>query len=283
MKLLNRLRRVFRRPSAENDLAEEIRAHLAIEAEQRMDRGVPPELAWSGARRDFGNELLVREVARDQWGWRWIETFFGDVRYALRALLREPGFAAILIFTLAGGIGSATAIFSVVYAALLQPLPFHQPDRLVAIWMSGAEAGPTRMFVGLTNYTDWRADNRVFEEIGITRPIANLNLTGSGTPERLEGARISETVLPVLRVRPMIGRNLTEKERLTDAPVALLSHGLWQRRFGGDPSVLNHKILLNGTPYEVIGIMPSGFEYPGKHEIWVPLFFPHSELQSRIG
>src|SRR5262245_844883 len=110
VKLLNRLRRILRRLSAESDLADEIEAHIAIDAQQRIDRGVPPELAWSGARRDFGNELLVREVARDEWGWRWIETLLGDFRYALRTLLREPGFAAILIFTLAGGIGSATAI-----------------------------------------------------------------------------------------------------------------------------------------------------------------------------
>jgi putative ABC transport system permease protein len=160
-------------------------------------------------------------------------------------------------------------------------LPFRDPDRLVTLWTT-VSLGMPKTFVGVANYVDWREQNRVFEDIGLTRPIANFNLTGSGTPERLEGARISENVLPVLGVEPLLGRNITEEERRTDAAVVLLSYGLWQRRFAGDQSILGRKILLNGTPFEVIGVMRPGFQYPGRHEIWAPMYFAPDELQNRM-
>ena len=283
MKIRSVLDRLLRRPRAEQDLEEEIRAHLSLDARRQMERGESEEQARAIARRDFGNELLVRESTREQWGWQRLEHAVKDIRLACRTLIKSPGFTAVVVLTLSGGIGAATAIFSVVHAVLLQPLPYREPDRLIALWTSAPSLGLPKAFVSIAEYLDWRAQNNVFEEVGITRPIANFNLTGQGTPERLEGARISETVLPVLGVEPLFGRNFTEQERREDAAVTLLSYGLWQRRFGGDRAVLGRTIQLNGTPHEIVGVMPRGFQYPGRHELWVPLFFWPREVESRIG
>src|SRR5207253_1860537 len=130
------------------------------------------------------------------------------------------------------------------------------------------------------NWADWRALSHSFEEIGMTRPVANFNLTGEGPPERLQGARFTWNVIPVLGVAPLFGRNFTKDE--DRAAVVLLSYHLWERRFGKDPSVVGHKIELNGGPYEVIGVMPQEFRYPTKdYDVWAPLFIPQSEIDAR--
>ncbi|HET8547442.1 MAG TPA: ABC transporter permease, partial [Bryobacteraceae bacterium] len=278
------LARLLRRRQAVRDLDEEIEAHLGLETRERIERGESPQQAAAGARREFGNATLIAELTREQWGWVALERLLRDVAHGARTLRRTPGFAVVAVLTLALGIGAGTAIFSVVHTVLLRPLPFPESERLVTLWTTAPEMNLPRAFVGIANYLDWRAQNRVFEDIAITRPIANLNLTGQGTPERLEGARINESLLPVLRVTPLLGRNITARERETDARVALLSYGLWVRRFAGDPAIVGRTIRLNGSPHEVIGVMPREFRYPtDRHEIWVPLYFPPDELQTRIG
>jgi predicted permease len=272
-----------RRESEERDLDEELSAHLAIEAGLRADS----DDAALAARRAFGNLAKIREETRETWGWADMERFIDDMRYGLRMLRKSPGWTAIMCATLALGIGLTTAIFSVVYGVLLRPLPYPEPERLMALWTTTTIAdmarGLPRINVNGPNWKDWRAQSKSFEDIALIRTIANFNLTGDGPPERLQGARTSWNLPSVLGVRPFMGRVFTEEETLRDANVAILSYAFWVRRFGKDPNILGRKIRLNGGPYEVIGVMPPGYQYPTKDfELWTPLFIPASELQQRF-
>jgi predicted permease len=189
-----------------------------------------------------------------------------------------------MIATLVLGIGLSTAIFSLFYSLLLQPLPYPHPERLVALWTTTPARGSSRLNVGAANWRDWRAQSRLFEDIALTRPVANYNLTGSGPPERLFGARTSWNLPQVLGVRPWMGRTFTEAEQRAGANVAVLSYRLWLRRFGGDHGLLGRKIQLNSAPFEVIGVMPPEYCYPTRDfELWTPLFIRPDEFQTRLG
>jgi putative ABC transport system permease protein len=191
-----------------------------------------------------------------------------DLRYGLRTLLKEPTFALIAVVTLALGIGANTAIFSVIDAVLLRPLPYAESDRLVLV----NERSPQMdgMSISWPNYVDWRAQNQVFEKIAVFNR-GNYNLTGNGEPERILTAQTTADLFATLRVNAALGRVYTEEEDKPGAtPVVVLSHGLWQRRFGGDPSVVNRTIQLNDRAYTVIGVMPQGFQFPSRVEMWTP-------------
>lgn len=196
---------------------------------------------------------------------------FDDVRYAGRLLQKSPGFALIAVLTLALGIGVNTAVFSVLNGVLLRPLSYPEPNRLVRVWER------TRSFeqnsVAYLNYLDWRKQNRTCEEMGAARS-EDFNLTGNGMPERLNGAQATASLFRVLRMTPMRGRAMTEDEDRPGAPpVALISEGLWQRRFGGGAGILGRQLILNGTPHTVIGIVPAGFQLPdrGRVDVFTPL------------
>ncbi len=192
-----------------------------------------------------------------------------DLRYALRQLSKSPGFTTVAMLTLALGIGANTAIFSVVNAVLLRPLPYPESERLV--WLSERGLNFPVMSISYPNFTDWRGQQRVFEHLGVYN-WGSYNLTGNGQPLRLNGARISADAFAALRVRPALGRTFTNEEDKPGAEsLVLLSHGLWQSRFGGKPSVLNQTITLDGRPFTVIGVMPPAFAFPGRVDIWVPV------------
>jgi predicted permease len=174
----------------------------------------------------------------------------------------------------------STAIFSVVYSVLLQPLPYPDADRIMALWPSARKTGYSRFNVNAALWLHWRKNSTLFEDIALTRPIANFNLTGDGAPERLQGARTSFNVPPVLGVRPLFGRIFTEEEQRRDARVAILSHGFWKRRFAADPEILGRKVQLNGESFEVIGVMPPEYRYPSADfELWTPLYIPPDEIR----
>lgn len=192
-----------------------------------------------------------------------------DLRYALRQLIRSPAFTLVAVVTLALGIGANTAIFSVVNAVLLRPLPYPQSDRLV--WLS--ERGPNfpTMSISYPNFSDWREQQKVFDQIGVYN-WGSYNLTGRGQPVRLTGVRISADAFTALRTRPAIGRVFTNEEDQPGAsPVVVLSHALWEERFGGNAGVLQQSITLDGRPYVVIGVMPAGFAFPSRTDFWVPV------------
>ncbi len=198
-----------------------------------------------------------------------MNTLWQDVRYGARMLLKNPGITFVVILALALGIGANTAIFSVINAVLLRPLPYHESDRLVAL--NERSAVLEVMSISYPNFTDWRNQNHVFEKIGVYNR-SSYNLTGAGEVERIPTAQVSADLFAALRVNAAIGRVFNnEEDKPGGTPVVVLSHGLWQRRFGGQMSILNQALTLNGKSYTVIGVMPQGYLYPSRVEMWVPV------------
>ena len=194
-----------------------------------------------------------------------------DLRYAIRLLLRSPGFAVSAILAVALGIGANTAIFSAVQAVLVSPLPYAEPDRLAMVWEDASFASFPRNTPAPANWADWRKMNTVFAEIAATRG-RSYSLTGEGAPERLIGRSTTASFWNVMGAAPLLGRVYTEAEENANASVAVLSYGLWQRRFGGERGVLGRKFLLDGQPFTVLAVMPRGFTFPSRQvEIWTPL------------
>ncbi|HEX3228968.1 MAG TPA: ABC transporter permease [Pyrinomonadaceae bacterium] len=203
-----------------------------------------------------------------------METLIQDIRYGLRSLWKRPGFTAVALITLALGIGANTAIFSLINAVLIRPLPFREPDRLVWSW-GNIRNGGNRASVSPLDYLDYRQQNRTFEEFAamISVPLS-ANLTGGGEPQRLTAAGVTGNFFQAVGVQPALGRTLMlENESTGRDQVAVLSYGLWQKRFGGDPGIINQKIALDGKSFEVLGVMPRDFDFPATTEVWVPLNF----------
>ncbi len=206
-----------------------------------------------------------------------------DLKFAFRQLLKNPGFTAVAVLTLALGIGATTAIFSVVYAVVLRPLPFPESERLVAIWTQTPQVD--RLPMAAANHRDLKSQNTVFEDIAILRGVAHYNLTGDGEPERLQGARIPANLFPLLRVKPALGRGFSEDENQPGRDrLVVLSHGLWQRRYAGDPNIVGKTIRLENVPHTVVGVMGPEFQYPTRDvQIWVPLTINPADFQTRSG
>jgi len=271
------------------DVDDELEFHLEMSARDYQARGLAPDEARRAARERFGDPTRVarwlrrHDHAQDRArrAREAMSTVAMNLRLGARNLLRQPTFAAAVVLTLALGIGGTTAMFSVVYGVLLKPLPFGDPDRVVRLW---TEWKPSfgRTAVSSANARDWRAQNRVFEDIALIRN-GNYSFTGSGEPERLQGARVWASFFPVLRVTPLLGRTFTEaEERFGHENVVVLSHALWVRRFNGDSSIVGRTIPLNGVPTTVIGIMKPDFHFPSRaFDLWVPLTIPADEFQFR--
>jgi putative ABC transport system permease protein len=194
-----------------------------------------------------------------------------DLRYALRGLLRKPLFAVLTILTLALGIGANAAIFSVVNGVLLRPLPYPQPDRLMMVWIYNPRQGFDKDVAPYPTFSDWRAQSRSFEHLAAYFG-ASVSLTGAGDPAQLRGARVTASFFPTMNVQPALGRWFTEQDATPGHErVVMLEHGLWERRFGSDRAIVGRTIQLSGRPYEVIGVMPAGFQYPDDATLWLPL------------
>jgi predicted permease len=200
-----------------------------------------------------------------------METIFADVRYGLRSLVKRPGATAIALLTLALGIGVNTAIFSAVDSILLRPLPFKEPERLVSVWERSPALGIQQNQAAPANFFDLRNQNGVFEALGAHGSL-DINLTGSGEPERLDGQLVTANVFSILGVAPALGRTfLPNEDQPGQEHVVVLSDALWQRRFNRDPSILNRNITLNGESFTVVGVMPRGFFFPVREvELWTP-------------
>jgi putative ABC transport system permease protein len=265
--------RLLRRHDADRDLDDEIRFHLSQEAQLRRERGETAADAERQARRDFGNVALVKETTRDLWGLRLLHEFAGDVRFGLRLLARTPVLAVTAVVSLGVGIGANTAIFTVVNAVLLRPLPYPQPHHLVGITQRHVQTGPE--FATWPDFVDWRDKSTTLETIGGAWGAA-YNLTGVDEPERLSGAAITPGLFDTLQVEPAIGHRFTGSPD-EDARVVLIANDLWRRRFASDPSVIGRRVELNARPHTVIGVMPEGFAWPPATELWVP-FVPEESM-----
>ncbi|HVN82549.1 MAG TPA: ABC transporter permease [Terriglobia bacterium] len=203
-----------------------------------------------------------------------------DFRYALRMLRRNPGFTALVVFTLALGIGANSAIFSIVNAVLLRPLPFHDPERVVFVWETLQREGIDQGVASIPNFFDWKEQSRSFEDMGAAfyLPETGFNLTMGGEPERVSGGMASAGFFAVLGVKPAVGRLFNpEEDRPGGAPVALISHGLWQRRFGSSPEFIGRTIGVDAVPRTLVGVLPPAFDAVGKIDLWVPRILSRSE------
>ena len=201
---------------------------------------------------------------------RLFEAALQDLRYAVRLLRKSPAYSLAIVVTAALGIGANVTIFGVLNAVLLEPLPYKDPDRLVRLSESNLEQNLTESLVSVPNFQDWQRQQSVFEEVSALE-LATFNLTGRGEPQRIAAARITANLVPMLGVSPALGRSfLPEEEKPGNNRVVLLSDGLWQRQFGGDRSIVNQTIQLNGETYTVVGVMPAGFQFSGSRAIWVP-------------
>jgi putative ABC transport system permease protein len=279
--LWRRLLFYLRRDRFDRELEEEMRFHLEMKAEENLAAGVSPEDARYAARRQFGNQTLLQEVSRDMWSFRYLETLAQDLRFCLRMMSKNPGFTAMAVLTLALGIGANTAMFSVVDAVLIRPLPYLDAGRLAMIWDDTGQTGESKFFSTPAEWHEWRRHNTVFTDIAATQP-GNVTISSDGDPEELPGRKVTANLWTVLGVQPLLGRVFTEDEDTQGARVAVISHALWQRRFGASPGVLGRKITLNDSPYEVIGVMPREFFFmPARDiDIWVPTSFSARMLRA---
>lgn len=266
---------LMQRRDKEAELRQELQFHLEEEAEERRERGLAEGEARWAARREFGNVSLVEETTRAAWGWTRSEQLARDAAYGLRQVRRNPVFSAIAIATLALGIGGITAMFSAVYAVLIRPLPYTDANRLVMIWLDMSKENRSGFMPTPAEWLEWRRHNTVFTDIALTQPT-DATLSGDSEPEQVPARRATWNLWSVLGVKPLIGRVFTEEEDEKDGRVAIISYGLWQRRYGGSPDVVGRKITVNDNPYEVIGVMSREFYFmPARDiDIWLPAFFP---------
>jgi predicted permease len=259
------------------DLQRELRSDMELEEEEQRARGLSPEEAQYAALRAFGNPALIREQAHAAWGWSGVESLLRDLRISVRTLFRSPGFSIIAVVVMALCIGAATSLFTVVRSVLLRPLPFRNPDRLVMLFEHFRD--PTMNAQGFNynsvapaDYYDWRKQTHGFEDIAAWR-YWQFNLTGEkGELPELVGARGgSWNLFPLLGVNAAIGRTFTESEDRPDGTAVMLAWSLFERRFGGDASVVGRQIHLDGKPYTVVGVLPKWFTWPdAKVQLWVP-------------
>ena len=270
--LLGRLRALWRAEQIHDEIDEELRFHIDMRAEESVRRGLTAEEARRDAEQRFGRLTRIKESGYEVRGGGWLEALWQDVRYGVRMLVKNPGFTLITVVTLMLGIGVNTAIFSVVYSVLLRPLPYDAPEKLMAVYSMYPQKNFFRSVVSAPDFVDWRAQNKVFEAMS-AYAWGSYTLSGSDLPERFNGLGVSANFFQVLGVKPLLGRAfLPEEEEAGRNRVAVLSYGLWQRRFGADPDLVGKPVSLNGESYLVVGVTPKNFRF-APVEIYTPLTF----------
>jgi putative ABC transport system permease protein len=273
--------RYFRRARWDEEREREIQAYLEIETDENIARGMTPEEARYAARRKLGNPTLIREEIYRMNSLTFIESLWQDVRCGSRMLRKNAGFAMVAVLTLALGIGANTAIFSVIHAVLLSPLPYDHPDRITLVRESNPSKGFEQFSVSPPNYMDWKNAAGAFEQMA-SMSRGQFSYTGGAEPERLVGARVAASFFSVLGAQPELGRTfLPEDDVVGKAGVVVLSHGLWTQHFGSDPQVIGKSLTLDGESYRVIGVMQNGFQFPRGVQLWLPSEFDERSLSPR--
>jgi putative ABC transport system permease protein len=281
----------------EAEIVEELTQHLEDRYEELRCGGASVEEAYQATLTELRDKKLLAEQLRrverqikqepiifgNNWRQNMIADIWQDLRYGTRMLRKNYGFTLIAVVTLALGIGANTAIFSVVNSVLLRPLPYKDSDRLMRIRETKMPQFP-EFSVSPGNFLGWKTENTVFERLVAMR-FSAFNLTNTGDPERLRGMKVTEGFFPMLGVQPQIGRDfLPEEDQVGKNNVVILSHGLWQRRFGGDPQILNQTVTLDGQSYIVIGVMPATFQFMDRtNELWTPMAFTVQQTQNYGG
>ena len=282
-----RLAGLFGRTRQERDMSEELESHIQMHVDDAVRGGMTPEQARREAVRKLGGLDVTKEAVRDRRRLPFFERAWQDLRFAARSLGKNPGFTAVTIATLALGIGANTAIFTVVHAVLIERLPFHEPSRLVAVWEENAQRPGRKNVVAPFNYRRWQERETPFASMAGFYD-SRVNLTGDGRPEQLVAQFVMPSFFSTLGTAPMLGRAFTADEGPDgNDQVAILSHGLWQRRFGGDPAVVGRTIQVDRRPVTIIGVMPPRFglflktgTLAGKPaDLWAPMVFTEKGAQ----
>ncbi|HWW85537.1 MAG TPA: ABC transporter permease [Vicinamibacterales bacterium] len=269
--LAYQLRSTVRRERADAELHDELRFHVERQTDEYIKTGMSREEARLAARRTLGGLEQIKEECRDTDRIPWLETLVQDVRFAIRTFRRRPGFALSALTILAFGVGSSTAIFSVVNGVLLTPLPYRDPGRLVRIF--GAWEHGSREGISPPDFADYRDQNTAFESVAAaTNSTPLLNLKTSGEPEQVPSRAITSAFFSTLGIQPLVGREFRRDEEQWGGPrVAILTYGLWQRRFGGDSAVVGGPLTINGLPYTIVGVLPPFFNFLGSAELFTPV------------
>ena len=266
------MRRLVHAKQIERELDEEIHSHLELVTDQKMKKGMDSDEARRAAQIELGGIEQVKEEVRAVRAGASLDTLLQDIRFALRMLRKNPGFAVVAVITLALGIGANTAIFSIVDAVLLRSLPFRDPNRLVAI----SETHPSIPEIGaaVADFGDWQKESHSFEGLAAYNltSFAHATLTIHGEPQEVHGAIVSHDLFPLLGIALAMGRNfIPEEDELGNGPVAILSGEIWKTRFAADPNVLGQSLILNDKAYTIIGILPPRIRFPQDADVWVPL------------
>ncbi len=271
------LTQLFSRRRIYSDLSAEIQEHLDERIEDLIAAGMPKKDAEAAARREFGNATLIEEDSREVWRWRWVENFAIEVRYGMRSLRRSPGFTTIVVLTLALGVGANSAIFSVIDAVLLRPLPFPNASQLADLCARSTLFDFPHLGVSLLDIADIRATSTSFSDLTTYR-WSSKEISGGGKPEQIEGAEISQDFFPDLGIKPLLGRTFVSSDMQAGNRNVILSHSLWRDRFGGDPHAIGKTLRLDSETYTVIGVMPdlSSTDFATDSKVWTA-FIPTQE------
>jgi predicted permease len=281
-----RLRTFLHRNRVAQELDDEIQFHLDQQIAENIAAGMSREEAYHAALRGFGNRTLLKEQTQDAWGWTWLDQFPRDVRHATRTLRRTPAFAAAAILVIALGIGTTTALFTVVRSVLLKPLPFKDPERLLRLYEHSSDDKFPYNDSAAGVFAEWRKQNHGFSDLALLDGRVGAFLSGAGgqLPEKVASGYCSWNLFPMLGVEPVLGRGFTAADDQPSAnATVVLTWGLWKRRFAGDPAILGKIIHLNSQPYTVIGVMPRWFTYPDQSvQLWTPIYheLPVEEMQA---
>jgi putative ABC transport system permease protein len=271
--LLSRAWGTLRWRRLDQDLEEEVQEHLDMLVERFTHQGMSPEEARYAARRQFGGVTQLKEDLHERRSLPQIEILWRDVRYAFRQLWNAPAFTLAAVLTLALGIGANTAVFAVVDAVVMRPLPFPEPNRLVSVQSWVTRGTPHPEVFSYPNFFDFRASNRVFEHLVCYRD-SEFSIAGTTQPIHVDGEIVSWDVFSVLRVQPELGRGFLPDEEKPGVHVAILGHELWQSQFGAARSIIGRSIPINGKPFTVVGIAPTGFHFPVNNpsiQLWTTL------------
>jgi len=270
-RVIRSLRNVFRKQSLDRELDEEVASYEDLLTAERHAGGLRPDAARRAARLDLGGADAVKEAVRDVRAGALLESLGRDLRYAFRTLRRSPGFTIFTLLTFAVALGGLTVIFSFVNALLLKPLPYPDSDRLVTVLETDDDDLTGGYTLAAPNYLDWQKENRVFSAMAMYQYLS-ANLSDGTEPEQVGGIRVTGGIFDLLRVAPMLGRGLLPSDDAPGTRVVVVSHRLWQRRYGSDSSLVGKTIQFNGQASQVVGIMPEGFAFPSANQqIWLPI------------
>jgi putative ABC transport system permease protein len=259
----------MRRKRMMEALDEDIRDHIERETQDNIERGMSPTEARYAAVRKFGNVTQIKEETRNVWSFLWLERLLEDLRFGLRLLRKNPGFTAVAMLTLALGIGANAAVFSVVYAVLLRPLPYTEPSRLVVLNENTPKVGDVS--VSYQNFLDWRAASHTFSQMAAVHSV-DFDLAGVTQPENISGDAVSPNFLSMMGVRPILGRDFdASEEKAGTAPVVLLSYALWQSHLGGDPNAVGKPITLDGRSFTIVGVLPPTYRALDTTDVMLPI------------